>query len=223
MRFLTHLTWKRGLSLMLGAVSLLTGLALPAMAQQQRAVPESQAAMKQSFAPVVKQAAPAVVNVYVRHRVEQRVVPFFNDPFFEKLFGERFGIPRERILNSLGSGVLVDTSGVVVTNNHVIKGSGTAAEIKVALADGKEFPAKLILQDEKTDLAVLRLDAKGEAFPSIAFADSDTLEVGDLVLAIGDPFGVGQTVTSGIVSALARTQVGISDYQFFVQTDAAIN
>jgi Do/DeqQ family serine protease len=221
MRFLAHLTWQRGLSIMLGAGALLTGLILPAAAQQ-RAVPESQAAMKQSFAPVVKQAAPAVVNVYVRHRVEQRVAPFFNDPFFERLFGERFGIPRERILNSLGSGVLVSRDGVVVTNNHVIKGSGKA-EIKVALADGKEFPAKLILQDEKTDLAVLRLDAKGEEFPSIAFADSDTLEVGDLVLAIGDPFGVGQTVTSGIVSALARTKIGISDYQFFIQTDAAIN
>ncbi|HWM31886.1 MAG TPA: trypsin-like peptidase domain-containing protein, partial [Methyloceanibacter sp.] len=206
---------------MLGAGALLTGLVLPAVAQQ-RAVPESQATMKQSFAPVVKQAAPAVVNVYVRHRVEQRVAPFFNDPFFERLFGERFGIPRERILNSLGSGVLVSRDGVVVTNNHVIKGSGKA-EIKVALADGKEFPAKLILQDEKTDLAVLRLDAKGEEFPSIAFADSDTLEVGDLVLAIGDPFGVGQTVTSGIVSAVARTNLGINDSGFFIQTDAAIN
>ncbi len=110
----------------------------------------------------------------------------------------------------------------MVTNNHVIQGSGEA-EITVALADGREFPAKLILKDEQTDLAVLRLDAEGVQFPSIEFSDSDSLEVGDLVLAIGDPFGVGQTVTSGIVSALARTQVGISDYQFFIQTDAAIN
>ena len=148
--------------------------------------------------------------------------PFFDDPFFGRLFGERFGIPRERIQNSLGSGVLVSTEGVVVTNNHVIQGSGEA-EITVALADGREFPAKLILKDEQTDLAVLRLDAEGVQFPSIEFSDSDSLEVGDLVLAIGDPFGVGQTVTSGIVSALARTQVGISDYQFFIQTDAAIN
>src|SRR5665809_172910 len=112
MRFLAHLTWKRGLGLMLGAVSLLTGLALPAVAQQ-RAVPESQAAMKQSFAPVVKQAAPAVVNVYVRHRVEQRVAPLFNDPFFERLFVERYGILSERILHSLGSGGLVTRDGVV--------------------------------------------------------------------------------------------------------------
>jgi Do/DeqQ family serine protease len=191
-------------------------------AAQQRTVPESAAAMKQSFAPVVKRAAPAVVNVYVRHRVEQMVSPFFDDPFFGRLFGERFGIPRERIQNSLGSGVLVASDGVVVTNNHVIQGSGEA-EIKVALADGREFPAKLILKDEKTDLAVLRLESEGIEFPSIAFADSDSLEVGDLVLAIGDPFGVGQTVTSGIVSAVARTQIGISDYQFFIQTDAAIN
>jgi Do/DeqQ family serine protease len=116
----------------------------------------------------------------------------------------------------------VSPEGLVVTNNHVIQGSGEA-EITVALSDGREFPAKIILKDEQSDLAILRLDAKGVQFPSIVFSDSDTLEVGDLVLAIGDPFGVGQTVTSGIVSALARTQVGISDYQFFIQTDAAIN
>jgi len=192
----------------------------PAVAQ--KVVPESAAAIKQSFAPVVKRAAPAVVNVYVRHRVEQMVSPFFDDPFFGRLFGERFGIPRERIENSLGSGVLVSTTGVIVTNNHVIQGSGEA-EITVALSDGREFPAKIILKDEQSDLAVLRLEADGAEFPSIEFSDSDSLEVGDLVLAIGDPFGVGQTVTSGIVSALARTQVGISDYQFFIQTDAAIN
>ena len=112
--------------------------------------------------------------------------------------------------------------GFAVTNNHVIQGSGEA-EITVALSDGREFPAKVILKDERTDLVVLRLSAAGVRFPSIEFSDSDSLEVGDLVLAIGDPFGVGQTVTSGIVSALARTQVGISDYQFFIQTDAAIN
>ena len=205
----------------LAAILALLALCVPAAAQQ-RAVPESAVAMKQSFAPVVKRAAPAVVNVYVRHRVEQMVSPFFDDPFFGRLFGERFGIPRERIQNSLGSGVLVAPEGVVVTNNHVIQGSGDT-EITVALTDGREFPAKVILKDEQTDLAVLRLDAGGVQFSSIEFSDSDSLEVGDLVLAIGDPFGVGQTVTSGIVSALARTQVGISDYQFFIQTDAAIN
>jgi Do/DeqQ family serine protease len=221
MRLFQNPFWNNGMRCLLGAAILFAGAAHAAEAEQ-RVVPKSQAAMKQSFAPVVQRAAPAVVNVYVRHRVKQRISPLFDDPFFGRLFGERFGIPRERIQNSLGSGVLVGRDGVVVTNNHVIKGSDDA-EITVALADGREFPANLILKDEKTDLAVLRLDAKGVEFPSIAFADADSLEVGDLVLAIGDPFGVGQTVTSGIVSALARTKIGISDYQFFIQTDAAIN
>ena len=219
MRVVAKSPGKYGIAVTVAALIVLAAIA-PAAAQ--RAVPDSAAAVKLSYAPVVKKAAPAVVNVYVRHRVEQMVSPFFDDPFFGRLFGERFGIPRERIQNSLGSGVLVGTDGVVVTNNHVIQGSGEA-EITVALADGREFPAKLILKDEHSDLAVLRLDAEGVEFPSIEFSDSDSLEVGDLVLAIGDPFGVGQTVTSGIVSALARTQVGISDYQFFIQTDAAIN
>jgi Do/DeqQ family serine protease len=201
--------------------AVLAGFCAPALGQE-RVVPESQVAVKQSFASVVKKAAPAVVNVYVQHRVEQTASPFLDDPFFRQFFGDSFGIPRERIENSLGSGVLASPNGVVVTNNHVIQGSGEA-EITVALSDGREFPAKVVLKDDQSDLAVLRLDAKGVQFPSIVFADSDSLEVGDLVLAIGDPFGVGQTVTSGIVSALARTQVGISDYQFFIQTDAAIN
>jgi Do/DeqQ family serine protease len=194
----------------------------PAPAEIQRVAPQSQGAMKESFAPVVKRAAPAVVNVYVSRKVKQVVSPFADDPFFSRLFGDNFGIPRERIQNSLGSGVLVSTDGLAVTNNHVIQGSGEA-EITVALSDGREFPAKVVLKDEQTDLVVLRFDAKGVRFPTIEFSDSDSLEVGDLVLAIGDPFGVGQTVTSGIVSALARTQVGVSDYQFFIQTDAAIN
>jgi Do/DeqQ family serine protease len=221
MTVLAKLSRKSGISLYLGA-ALLCALPLAQAGAQERVVPKSQAAIKQSFSPVVKQAAPAVVNVYVRHRVTQTVSPFFQDPFFRRFFGERFGVPRERIQNSLGSGVLVDAGGVVVTNYHVIRGSGDE-EITVALNDGREFPAKPILKDEKTDLAVLRLDGDGATFPSIKFANSDNLEVGDLVLAIGDPFGVGQTVTSGIVSALARTQVGLSDYQYFIQTDAAIN
>ncbi len=220
-RLLANLAWKHGRAGLLGATILLAAPVLDAQAQQ-RVVPESQAAIKQSFAPVVKQAAPAVVNVYVRHRVTQTVSPFFDDPFFRRFFGERFGVPRERIQNSLGSGVLVSAEGVVVTNYHVIRGSSDS-EITIALNDGREFPAKLILKDEQTDLAVLRLDGDGAPFSSIKFANSDGLEVGDLVLAIGDPFGVGQTVTSGIVSALARTKVGLSDYQFFIQTDAAIN
>jgi len=129
-------------------------------------------------------------------------------------------MPRDRVQRSLGSGVIVDPSGLVVTNNHVIEG---ASEVKVALADKREFEAEMVLKDPRTDLAVLRIRDGRERFPAIEFGDSDDLQVGDVVLAIGNPFAVGQTVTQGIVSALARTQVGITDYQFFIQTDAAIN
>ncbi len=165
---------------------------------------------------MVKRAAPAVVNVYAARVVENRN-PFINDPLFRQFFG---AVPREQVLRSLGSGVIVDPSGLVVTNYHVIEG---ASEVKVALSDKREFDAEIALKDEHSDLTVLRLKGVDERFPVLDFANSDELQVGDLVLAIGDPFGVGQTVTHGIVSALARTQVGISDYQFFIQTDAAIN
>ncbi|MEG6509788.1 Do family serine endopeptidase [Methyloligella sp. 2.7D] len=194
----------------------------PAVHAEIRVVPKSQTALKRSFAPVVEQTIPSVVNVYVKREVAQRVSPFMNDPFFRRFFGGNLGVPQKRIQNSLGSGVIVSPEGIVVTNNHVIEGSGEA-EITVALSDGREFPAEVVSKDERTDLAVLRLDADGAKFPAISFTDSDSLKVGDIVLAIGDPFGVGQTVTSGIVSALARTQIGVSDYQFFIQTDAAIN
>ena len=198
-------------------------LLTPVPVSAQKAVPESNFAMQMSFAPVVKETSPAVVNVYARRIVaQQRNSGLFDDPFFRRFFGGdgTFGRPRERVQNSLGSGVIVDPTGVVVTNNHVIQG-GT--DIRVVLADKREFEAKVLLADERTDLAVLKIEAGGEDLPALGFGDSDNLEVGDLVLAIGNPFGVGQTVTSGIVSALARTQVGISDYQFFIQTDAAIN
>ena len=131
-------------------------------------------------------------------------------------------MPQERIQNSLGSGVIVSPDGVIVTNTHVVKIGGTA-EIRVALADRREFDAKIVLQDEKTDLAVLRIEGGDGAFPSSSSRTRDTLEVGDLVLAIGNPFGVGQTVTSGIISALARTEMAQSEAQVFIQTDAAIN
>lgn len=200
-------------------------LALPVMGDRVSAdtrLPESQAQIKLSFAPVVKRTAPAVVNVYSRRVVRQRrASPLFDDPFFRRFFGgDLLGAPRKRVQRSLGSGVIVDPSGIVVTNHHVIKGG---SEVKVAFADGREFDADIVIMDKKSDLAVLRLRAKGETFPFLQFGNSDNLEVGDLVLAIGNPFGVGQTVTSGIVSALARTRAGISDYQFFIQTDAAIN
>jgi Do/DeqQ family serine protease len=188
----------------------------PAALAQDRRVPSSAAELQLSFAPVVKRAAPAVVNVYAARVVENRN-PFMNDPLFRQFFG---AVPREQVLRSLGSGVIIDPAGLVVTNYHVIE---DASEVKVALADKREFDAEVALKDEHSDLAVLRLKASSERFSALDFGNSDELQVGDVVLAIGDPFGVGQTVTHGIVSALARTQVGISDYRFFIQTDAAIN
>ncbi len=198
--------------------------ALPAapVGAQHREPPPSREAAQYSFAPIVKKAAPAVVNVYVRARVQTFVSPFAQDPLFGRLFGERFGLPQERIQNSLGSGVIVHPDGIIVTNTHVVKVGGTA-EIKVALADRREFDAKIVLQDEKSDLAVLKIDSAEGRFPYLEFEDSDRAEVGDLVLAIGNPFGVGQTVTSGIISALGRTEVTQSEAQVFIQTDAAIN
>ena len=193
-------------------------------AAQERAAPESREQIMLSFAPVVKRAAPAVVNIYTKKVVRQRRGgTLFNDPLFRRFFGEDFGFfgqPRERVQNSLGSGVIVDAEGLVMTNHHVIEG---ADEIRVVLSDLREYEAKLVLSDEQTDLAVLRIEPAQEPLPVLELRDSDDLEVGDLVLAIGNPFGVGQTVTSGIVSARARTQVGISDFSFFIQTDAAIN
>ena len=196
----------------------------PASQSPARGVPHSSEQMRLSFAPLVKAATPAVVNIYTSKVVAQQgLSPLFNDPIFRRFFGKNFPIPgarRERIQNSLGSGVLVSGDGLIVTSHHIIQGSD---QIKVVLADNREFAAKIISRDKRTDLAVLRIDNRGQAFASLSLGDSDELEVGDLVLAIGNPFGVGQTVTSGIVSALARTTGGISDYQFFIQTDAAIN
>jgi Do/DeqQ family serine protease len=183
---------------------------------QDRRVPTSTMELRLSYAPVVQRVAPAVVNVYAAKTVQARN-PLFEDPIFRRFFG----VPGDRpqVQRSLGSGVLVDPSGLIVTNGHVIEG---ADEVKVSLADKREFEATLVLKDPRSDLAILRIKSD-ERFPSLEFADSDALQVGDVVLAIGNPFGVGQTVTHGIVSALARTQVGITDYQFFIQTDAAIN
>ena len=187
------------------ALALVAASAAPAAAQRKE-VPPSREAAQYSFAPIVKKAAPAVVNVYVRARVQTFVSPFADDPLFRRFFGEAFGMPQERIQNSLGSGVIVSPDGIVVTNNHVIKVGG-ATEIRIALADRREFDAKVILQDENSDIAVLRMEGGDGRFPYLEFENSDTLEVGDLVLAIGNPFGVGQTVTSGIISALARTEI----------------
>src|SRR5215212_5683315 len=204
---------------LLSALVVITALALPAAAQDRR-VPASPLELRMSYAPVVQKAAPSVVNVYAARVVENRN-PFMDDPFFRRFFGGGAGgMPREQVQRALGSGVIVDAAGLVMTNNHVIEG---ASEVKIALADKREFEAEIVLKDARTDLAVLRIKDGREKFTAIDLGNSDELQVGDVVLALGNPFGVGQTVTHGIVSALARTQVGITDYQFFIQTDAAIN
>ena len=192
-------------------------VAAPVTAQE-RQIPNSAAEVRNSYAPMVQLAAPAVVNVYAARTVATRN-PLMDDPFFRRFF-QTPGMQQDQVERSLGSGVLADAGGLVVTNNHVIEG---ADQVKVSLHDKREFDAEIVLKDARTDLAVLRIQDSRERFPALDFADSDALQVGDVVLAIGNPFGIGQTVTHGIVSALARTQVGISDYQFFIQTDAAIN
>ena len=186
-----------------------TGLPAP----DRREVPADAAAMRLSFAPVVKKAAPAVVNVYSRRVVRTQV-----DPFWGMFMGG--GIPQDRIAQSLGSGSIVRPDGVILTNHHVIDG---AQEITVVTSDRHEWPAKVLLDDPRADLAVLKIDPGAEKLPAIAIDDTTDIQVGDLVLAIGDPFGVGQTVTNGIVSALARSGVSASDFTAFIQTDAAIN
>ena len=191
--------------------------ASPTMAQDRR-VPASAAELRLSYAPIVQRVQPAVVNVYAA-KVVQNHNPLLDDPIFRRFFGVP-GQQPEQMQRSLGSGVMVDPSGLVVTNNHVIEG---ADQVKVSLSDKREFEAEIVLKDARSDLAVLHLKDVHEKFPTLDFANSDELQVGDVVLAIGNPFGVGQTVTHGIISALARTQVGITDYQFFIQTDAAIN
>lgn len=189
-------------------------------AEELRQVPQTRADAVLSFAPIVKAVRPGVVNVYASRTEKQQRNPLFDDPIFRQLFGDQVA-PRAdgSTARSLGSGVIVDATGLVVTNYHVID---TMTDVKVALSDNREVPADIVLRDKRTDLAVLRLKGGGP-YPVLDLGDSDALEVGDLVLAIGDPFGVGQTVTQGIVSGLARTQVGGSDYQYFIQTDAAIN
>jgi len=199
------------------------GIAVQAQETAAKTVPQSRTELQLSFAPVVKAVTPSVVNVYATTISQQASSPFLDDPFFQRFFGRSspFSDSRPQKSQSLGSGVIVDAAGVILTNHHVIDG---ATDIRISTNDGQEYPVDLVLDDQKTDLAVLKVrDLKGATFKAIDFADSDMLEVGDLVLAIGNPFGVGQTVTSGIVSALARTGVESDNYEFFIQTDAAIN
>ncbi|MDP4005571.1 Do family serine endopeptidase [Methylobacterium sp. NEAU K] len=196
----------------------------PAKEGTAKVVPLSRSDVQLSFAPVVKRAAPSVVNVYASH-VDKRSSARTSamEEFMRRFFGEPDGGrgPRgDRAQKSLGSGVLVDADGLVITNNHVIDNMN---EVRVALSDRREFEAAIVMRDTRTDLAVLKLKDAPKGLVPMPFGDADALEVGDFVMAIGNPFGVGQTVTQGIVSALARTQVGSADYQYFIQTDAAIN
>ncbi len=186
----------------------------PVMAAKR--LPLSASEVEFSYAKTVSKAAPAVVTVYAKREVSRRNAPKFLERFFR--YDPRFN--RKQVERALGSGVIIDENGFIVTNYHVIK---NARELTVALNDRREFPAKLISSDEGSDLAVLQIDPGGEKLPFLEFLDSDTIDVGDLVLAIGNPFGVGQTITSGIISATARSQGGINDMGFFLQTDAATN
>ncbi|MBU2891049.1 Do family serine endopeptidase [Celeribacter halophilus] len=181
-------------------------------------VPETRAEIQLSFSPVVKETAPSVVNIYASRVVEERFSPFAGDPFFSQFF--RSGPARQRVQRSLGSGVIVSEDGLVVSNYHVV---GEASDIRVVLSDKREYKGEVILADKEADVAVLRLDGASD-LPALPLADSDALEVGDLVLAIGNPFGVGQTVSSGIVSGLARSGSAIpGGAGSYIQTDAAIN
>jgi len=198
----------------LAVIMALTMVIMPVFAQgaPDERVPASTAEISLTFAPLVRQASPAVVNVYTEKNVAQRGMTL------EQMM---FGVaPQSRVQNSLGSGVIVGADGIIVTNNHVIQGADT---FRVVLSDRREYAAELLLGDERTDLAVLRINTEGQRLPVLPFADTRDAQVGDLVLAIGNPFGVGQTVTNGIISATARTDVGINDYSFFIQTDAAVN
>jgi len=171
-----------------------------------------------SYANAVARAAPSVVNVFATRVTRERRHPLLSDPLVQRFFGDALTQPRSRRENSLGSGVIVDANGYILTNNHVISG---ASEIQVVLRDGRQMPARVVGSDPESDLAVLQ--AAGGDLPVATFGRSDNLRVGDVVMAIGNPFGVGQAVTLGIVSATGRNQLGIADFENFIQTDAAIN
>lgn len=170
-----------------------------------------------SFAPAAQKVIPAVVNVFTQQKVRNTINPALQDPVFRYFFGDRLD-PRPRQASNLGSGVIVSPNGYILTNQHVVE---AAEEIQIALSDGKTLPARVVGADPETDLAVLKIDATN--LPAITFAEPNSLKVGDWVLAVGNPFGVGQTVTAGIVSALGRTHLGINTFENFIQTDAAIN
>lgn len=218
------------LSAITGGLAVVGVLQFSSLGQQNQAPPEirvdstplnREASGVGSYAPVIRKAAPSVVNIFSERTVPVRpqMNPLFEDPFFRRFFGDPEQQPRERRARSLGSGVIVSQDGYILTANHVIEG---ADEIRVAFASGgAELIAKVIGADPPTDVAILKVE--GNELPAITLADSDQLEVGDVVLAIGNPLGVGQTVTSGIISGLGRTSLGITEYENFIQTDASIN
>lgn len=185
--------------------------------QQARPQSGGTATPTESFAPAAQKVIPSVVNVFTQQKVRSPTHPALQDPIFRYFFGDRLDA-RPREVSNLGSGVIVTTNGYILTNHHVVE---AADQIEVALADGQTVPARVIGADPETDLAVLKIDA--DKLPAITFANPDSLKVGDWVLAVGNPFGVGQTVTAGIVSALGRTHLGINTFENFIQTDAAIN
>ncbi len=225
---------RPGLFLMAGLALVASGSAFAkdhkkaAVILDPRPLPAAAGKLAVSYAPVIKKTAPSVVNVFttkiIRRTPSREQMPFRNDPFFRHFFGDRFrsepdAEPRLRRQQSLGSGVIVTADGYILTNAHVVKG---ADEIRVALTEGKkEYEAELVGSDAKTDLAVLKI--KADKLPAITMADSDKIQVGDIVFAIGNPFGVGKTVTMGIVSALGRSKLRITEYDNFIQTDASIN
>ncbi|MEN8891720.1 trypsin-like peptidase domain-containing protein [Planktotalea arctica] len=204
---------------MLRAVIFALLITLPIPVKAETRVPNTQAQISLSFAPLVREAAPAVVNIYAKRVVQTRVSPFASDPFFRDFFGDS-GAGRPQVQNSLGSGVILSSDGYVVSNYHVV---GEASDIRVVMKDRREYSAEVVLGDEASDLAILRLNGAKD-LPFLALRDSNTLDVGELALAIGNPFGVGQTVSSGIISGLARSgKVTGNARGYFIQTDAPIN
>ena len=185
--------------------------------QQAQQAPTGRMTPSESFAPSAKKVLPTVVNIFTQQKVRDPAHPALEDPVFRYFFGDRVD-PKPRQVSNLGSGVIVSSNGYILTNHHVVE---AADEIQVALADGRTLPARVVGADPETDLAVLKIEASG--LPAITFAQAESLNIGDWVLAVGNPFGVGQTVTAGIVSALGRTHLGINTFENFIQTDAAIN
>ena len=224
-----RMKWYRAFTFLFTSIA--TGLAAaflvlllrPDLVGRTPAVPAAPSLLERSGGPVsyadaVQRAAPAVVNVFATKITREKPHPLLDEPLFKHFFGNQVSRPRIKRENSLGSGVIVDPNGYVLTNNHVIEGAG---EIQVVLGDGRSLPARLVGSDPETDIAVLQ--AAGSKLPVASLNEADALQVGDVVMAIGNPFGVGKTVTMGIVSATGRNQLGITEFENFIQTDAAIN